>query len=127
MANDDLHRIRIGLDTPLVLPGMIPIGTDFGLLPKRRPGEFSEFHDRIRYNFYEYGEEKKLLEQVRLAPDLQTVVRCLRDLNSVVKEIMDVPWCFWMEAGRGDRRRGRGDGDRDLGLPLFDFYEVDGR
>ena len=91
MANDDLHRIRIGLDTPLVLPGMVPIETDFCLLPRRRPGEFSEFHDRIRYNFYEYGEEKKLLEQVRLAPVLQTVVRCHRDLNSLNDALHDLP------------------------------------
>ena len=89
-CDQNIHVIRIDPDTPLTLEGQVPLETNLDEIPGNPASRnSSDFRDRIRYNEYEYGLEKKYFEPYRLSPARQTVVRCHRDVNSVVREIFN--------------------------------------
>ena len=87
---NDIHVIRIGPDTPLTLEGQVPLEANIDEIPGHPATKTpSDFHDGISCNEYDCGLEEKYFEPYRLAPDRQTVARCHRDVNMVVKDTLE--------------------------------------
>ena len=76
-------------DQPADEKYFVPLDTHLGELPERQRGDQpSDTNDEIRYIEFQYKEEQKYFERVRLAKEKWTIVRQHEEVDTVANEII---------------------------------------